>query len=156
MGKNKYKPMECPICGKFYFSDLQDGDEYSEFFCSVCGWVYDLNQAENPDCKDGENEMSLNEYKAWYENKIAKKLDYNYWDENKPAPAPHKCPICGKYEFEDDSSFDICPFCGWEDDGIMEDDPDYSGGANDLSLNEYKKQYEKNLAKDPNYKWAKR
>lgn len=45
----------------------------------------------------------------------------------------HKCPVCGKYEFPEIDSFDVCEACGWEDDGVQEDDPDYERGANDLS-----------------------
>lgn len=51
------------------------------------------------------------------------------------------CPVCGKHTFEEDDNFEICPICGWEDDGIQRDDPDYCGGANKLSLNEYRKKY---------------
>ena len=43
----------------------------------------------------------------------------------------HMCPVCGKYRFTGYGSFDICKFCGWEDDDLMEDNPDYSGGANE-------------------------
>ena len=52
------------------------------------------------------------------------------------------CPVCGKHQFEEDDNFEICPVCGWEDDGIQRDDPDYDGGANDLSLNQYREKYE--------------
>lgn len=48
------------------------------------------------------------------------------------------CPVCGKYEFEEEDWYKICPICGWEDDSLQRDDPDYSGGANDMSLNEYR------------------
>ena len=30
-----------------------------------------------------------------------------------------KCPVCGKYEFPEENSFDICPICGWENDGVQ-------------------------------------
>ena len=33
--------------------------------------------------------------------------------------------------------------CFWEDDPVLEEDPDYAGGANKLSLNESRKNYEK-------------
>ena len=48
------------------------------------------------------------------------------------------CPVCGKYEFEEEDWYEVCPICGWEDDSLQRDDPDYSGEANDMSLNEYR------------------
>ena len=53
----------------------------------------------------------------------------------------HKCPVCGKYEFEEQGSFDICEICNWEDDPIQGNDPNYKGGANKMSLNEAKEAY---------------
>ena len=41
-------------------------------------------------------------------------------------------------------SYEICPVCGWEDDKAQYKDPTLKGGANRLSLKEYKEQYEKN------------
>ena len=56
-----------------------------------------------------------------------------------------KCPVCGKYTFQTGpGSYEICPVCGWEDDKAQYKDPNLKGGANRLSLKEYKKQYEKN------------
>lgn len=56
-----------------------------------------------------------------------------------------KCPVCGKYTFQSGpGSYEICPVCGWEDDKAQYKDPNLKGGANKLSLKEYKKQYEKN------------
>jgi uncharacterized Zn finger protein (UPF0148 family) len=51
------------------------------------------------------------------------------------------CPVCGKYTFEEDDNFEVCPVCGWEDDGVERDDPDYNGGANHMSVNEAKEAY---------------
>lgn len=48
------------------------------------------------------------------------------------------CPVCGKHHFIEQDFFEVCPVCGWEDDGIQRDDPDFRGGANEMSLNEYK------------------
>lgn len=53
-----------------------------------------------------------------------------------------KCPVCGQYEFEEKDDFDICDVCGWENDGLQYDQPDYWGGANDMSLNQYKAAWE--------------
>ena len=49
-----------------------------------------------------------------------------------------KCPVCNSYDFEEDNDFDICEICGWENDGVQLDDPNYRGGANRKSLNEAK------------------
>ena len=56
-----------------------------------------------------------------------------------------KCPVCGKYTFQTGpGSYEICPVCGWEDDKAQYKDPNLKGGANKLSLKEYKERYEKN------------
>lgn len=54
----------------------------------------------------------------------------------------HLCPICGKTEFEERDSYDICRKCGWEDDWYQEENPDFGCGANEYSMNEYKAKYE--------------
>lgn len=46
------------------------------------------------------------------------------------------CPVCGKYLFAEVGDYDICPVCNWENDPIQSDNPDFSGGANVMSLNE--------------------
>jgi uncharacterized protein (DUF983 family) len=66
-----------------------------------------------------------------------------------------KCPICGKTEFSSENSFEICNYCGWQNDGIQSEDPNFWGGANDLSLKDYKKNYQELLKVDPKYKWSK-
>lgn len=48
------------------------------------------------------------------------------------------CPCCGKHKFEEVDFYEVCPVCGWEDDGIQRDDPNYTGGANVMSLNQAK------------------
>jgi uncharacterized Zn finger protein (UPF0148 family) len=52
-----------------------------------------------------------------------------------------KCPVCGQYEFADEDDNDICPVCHWENDSLQTEDPDFEGGANDMSLNQAKKAY---------------
>ncbi|MBC3537734.1 CPCC family cysteine-rich protein [Megasphaera hominis] len=51
------------------------------------------------------------------------------------------CPVCKQYYFEFTNDFDICPVCGWENDGVQNDMPDYKGGANKMSLNEAREAY---------------
>jgi hypothetical protein len=48
---------------------------------------------------------------------------------------------------------DICPVCGWQDDPLQAKDRNYAGGANELSFNDYKKQFEDKRKNDPNYVW---
>ena len=142
MKNNVYQPMECPVCGKFYFSELQEGDDASHLQCSKCGWLYDYEQAANPDLKQGNNAQSVNEYRAWYEKMTAENPEYDYSDEHCPPAEPHQCPVCGKHMFKDRDSFDICPVCGWLDDGLMEDEADrWAGSSNDLCLNDFRKRY---------------
>ena len=153
----RFKPMICPVCGEIYFSEpLEDFKEEEmdmylngRAYCQHCGWIYDLDQFENPDLKDGFNEMSLNEYKKWFEDKIKENPNYDYFEEYMPAPTPHKCPVCGEYEFKDEHSFDICPVCGWEDDDSLE-----TGGANEKSLDEAIKDFNAKRKNNPNYKWT--
>lgn len=52
-----------------------------------------------------------------------------------------KCAVCGITEFENDDTLEGCPVCGWFNDGVQSDDPNYAGGCNELSLNEYRKQW---------------
>nr|WP_315086140.1 CPCC family cysteine-rich protein [uncultured Lachnoanaerobaculum sp.] len=53
----------------------------------------------------------------------------------------HKCPVCGKFEFEYEGSFDICEICGWHDDPIQGENPDEKACANKMSLNEAREAY---------------
>ena len=152
--------MDCPVCGKFKFTpltwdDIFSGMTPSDSYCTVCGWHYDPNQHAHPNLKNGANAFSLNEYKTWYSEKLDEDPNYDYFEEltDGYAPTPHKCPVCGKYEFKDDCSYGICPFCGWEDDGTEDDSAIL--GANDLRYSEYKKRYENYIRQNPRYRWDK-
>ena len=47
----------------------------------------------------------------------------------------HPCPCCGFLVFEDSvGSYEICPICTWEDDGVQLANPTSAGGANSDSL----------------------
>lgn len=162
----KFKSMDCPVCGQFYFSgpskylspeeieeELQDFAE-GRVQCTHCGWIYDLGQTENPDSREGHNPKSLNEHRKWFKAKVEENPDYDWWEENKPAPTPHKCPVCGEFEFEDEGSHEICPICGWQDDGMDEIDPD-SWSACGMSYNEALANFKAKRAADPNYRRGK-
>jgi len=46
------------------------------------------------------------------------------------------CPCCGNETISSPREYEICNICGWEDDPVQFEDPDFSGGANKMSLNE--------------------
>ncbi|UWV47189.1 CPCC family cysteine-rich protein [Acetivibrio thermocellus] len=57
----------------------------------------------------------------------------------------YPCPCCGYKTFisPPPNTFDICPVCYWEDDGVQYAKPDYANGANKISLNEAKANFVK-------------
>lgn len=55
------------------------------------------------------------------------------------------CACCGQKTLECEDFYEICPVCGWEDDPLQRDEPDYQGGANQMSLNEAKEAYKNGL-----------
>lgn len=58
-------------------------------------------------------------------------------------PILHPCPCCGFRTMREEwrGSYDLCPVCDWEDDGVQYDDPDYRGGANEMSLNQARERF---------------
>ncbi len=52
-----------------------------------------------------------------------------------------KCHCCGRYTLEAGSLFDICDNCGWQGDPVQNEDPDFTGGANEMSLSQAKEAY---------------
>lgn len=153
MKNEQIKPMLCPVCAEFYFSkldkvELEMGISPNSIQCRHCGWYYDLEQTNNPDLKDQTNKLSLNEFKKEYLKKIEKNPNYDYFEENMPLPVAHQCPVCNEYTFSDEDSYEICPICGWQDDGYFE-----GGGANDISLEESIKIFKKKRSENSNYRW---
>jgi hypothetical protein len=62
------------------------------------------------------------------------------------------CPICKTLSFcsqDFPGSYLICKECGWEDDNLQYYDPDYEGGANDVSLNQARENYKLYKISDP-------
>jgi len=72
----------------------------------------------------------------------------------------YTCPCCGYKTFDEPAkgTYDICDLCGWEDDLVQNEDPDYKGGANGISLREaqhsFLQEAEENedYVKDPRWK----
>lgn len=64
------------------------------------------------------------------------------------------CHCCGSIEVPigEEGLYYVCSKCGWENDEIQNEKPNYSGGANELSLNEYKAKYEKEKNKNKDAK----
>lgn len=163
MDKNlkQIKPMLCPVCHKFFFSELIDveieqlGLTPNTCQCRECGWYYDLEQLEDKNLKNQANEMSLNEYKAWYKQKIKENPKWEYYKDFIGDPEPHTCPICGEYEFKDSLCYDICPICGWEDNGSEVESDSETNEPSEEFL-DYKKWFEEERKKNPNYTWMPR
>lgn len=59
-----------------------------------------------------------------------------------------RCPVCGKYTFDEEDDYDICEVCHWENDGFQWRHPDYRGGANRISLNEARAIYREKLRRE--------
>lgn len=51
-----------------------------------------------------------------------------------------QCACCSYYTL--DCDFDICPVCFWQHDVLQEEGPDLYSGANSMTLNEAKKNYQ--------------
>lgn len=48
----------------------------------------------------------------------------------------YTCPCCGYKTLDEQppGTFEICLYCYWEDDNVQFHDPNYEGGANQISL----------------------
>jgi hypothetical protein len=68
-----------------------------------------------------------------------------------PLLAKFPCPCCRLETLDAQAAHEVCPECGWEDDGQGDDDADeIRGGANGpLSLTAYREMYQEALAEAP-------
>ena len=55
----------------------------------------------------------------------------------------YPCPCCGYFTLGERPSgtYLICPVCFWEDDWVQYRDPSYRGGANEMSLEEARRNF---------------
>ena len=58
------------------------------------------------------------------------------------------CPVCERLTLDEEppGTFQICSVCGWEDDNVQFNDPQFEGGANAKSLNEARDRWQKRLS----------
>ncbi|WP_139892631.1 CPCC family cysteine-rich protein [Bacillus sp. D386] len=65
----------------------------------------------------------------------------------------YTCSCCG-YKTLDESpgGYDICKICYWEDDPVQNEDPDFEGGANVLSLRQAQRNFKIYGASEEMYK----
>ena len=59
------------------------------------------------------------------------------------ADRRYPCPCCGYLTLPEPppGTYEICKVCFWEDDGVQFNDPDYEGGANEVSLRQARDNY---------------
>jgi len=75
--------------------------------------------------------------RIWMENNTDRMKKIDEWEGD-----PLICPCCEKYYFKIEDNDEICPVCEWQDDMIQRRDPERTGGANKLSLYQYKLKWE--------------
>jgi hypothetical protein len=52
-----------------------------------------------------------------------------------------ECPCCRQLALDERGHYEICPTCGWEDDPIQAERPEYDGGASSESLDEARRNF---------------
>lgn len=55
----------------------------------------------------------------------------------------YTCPCCGYKTLAEGTrdSYEICNVCYWEDDSVQNEDPDFEGGANEVSLRQAQRNF---------------
>lgn len=82
---------------------------------------------------------ATNEYLANYlRNVVGLKVD----TVEGALPTWLPCPVCGRHTFEVVGDWDICPVCGWSSDPVQEAMHDDPTGANSVSLNEARQNFQ--------------
>lgn len=73
------------------------------------------------------------------------------WSGRGDAEPGYPCPCCAWAGFGASSpgTHEICSACGWEDDPLQFDDPNFRGGANELSLMEAREYFERHGSSCP-------
>jgi Cysteine-rich CPCC len=53
----------------------------------------------------------------------------------------YQCPCCGALSLDEERAWDICELCWWKDDLVQFANPDLEGGANNLLLKQWRKNF---------------
>ena len=65
-------------------------------------------------------------------------------DKKMSKSVKYPCPVCGEMCMSEPSgSFDICPVCGWEEDGYQQRHPDETGANGKWTLNKAKETWKR-------------
>ena len=68
-----------------------------------------------------------------------------------------RCPVCGLRTLSERGMFEICTECGWEDEGVDDEDAEPAFGPNgDYTIRQYREEYLQLKAENPDYKWFQR
>ena len=79
---DNFKPMECPISHKYYFTENTNLEETN--YCRHCGWKDDPLMEDEPDKWAGcANPLCLNDYRKEYQKLISEKPDYKWKKDHK-------------------------------------------------------------------------
>ena len=114
----------CEVCSNFTLSEYGSSN-----ICSRCHWKNDgLKEDPNEGWGSPNKDLSLKQARRNY-----KKFGASY----KVA-----CQVCGNFTITEHGTYDICPVCFWEDDGLYEDADKVWGGPNKgLSLTKARLNY---------------
>ena len=111
-------------------------EEYYKLFPNAhfCYEWFDMSQNEQikilKECIKDKKDISQTKLFEKYEEKVIFDMDEK-----------RKCKCCGKYTLDKNSIYEMCSNCGWKSNPFQEENPNFDGGANKLSLNQYKKEY---------------
>lgn len=61
------------------------------------------------------------------------------------------CPCCGFRTLKDSGAYEVCFVCFWEDDPVQKEYELFTGGANEVSLREARRNYIATAASDPQF-----
>lgn len=129
-------------CGCFYCTEIFDSGEITE-------WLIEDNPADKHGtalCPKCGIDSVISEGAGYPMTEDFLDIMDSIWFADCKEDTPrllinHKCPVCGKFDFDKWNSLEICDNCGWQNDGFQADNPDEERGTNQMSLNQAKIAY---------------